>query len=264
MTRLEVSICHTAIQEYRPQQALIGRFFQQRMQAAMDHLVETVLNHSKAITLVYRRLVMHRLLKRLGSCEENLLVIGTQNSWLINACTTSPWRFVGTRLPSGLTTSASNKGHWERLENFVQRHAAPNALVNVYCLHERDAMTQEVISFRKNEGTSFQPPGCKEEEQNGIKLPSWIQTKIPASKLHPDYLIEWSAVKTVVKLLLSDDEEHLGECAIKENDASFDVSDSDSEETGSYPIDIEVVSGAEELFGLTVSEVSNSEFSLSI
>lgn len=68
MTRLEVSICHNAIQEYRPQQSLIGRFFYQRMQAAMDHLVATVLNHNKVIALAYRRLIMYRLMKRIGKC----------------------------------------------------------------------------------------------------------------------------------------------------------------------------------------------------
>ena len=97
------------------------------MQAAIDHLVATVLNHSRTLTLTYRRLVMHRFMKRLGSCKENLLVIGTLNSWIINARTAIPCRLVGTRLPIGLTTSSSNKSHWKLLENFVQRYAAPDA-----------------------------------------------------------------------------------------------------------------------------------------
>ena len=104
MTRIEISICHAAIQEYKLQQAGMSSFFKQRMQAAMDHLVATVLNHSKTLTLAY---------KRLGSCKENLLVIGTSNSWIINARTATPWRLVGTRLPIGLSTSASNKSHWK-------------------------------------------------------------------------------------------------------------------------------------------------------
>ena len=144
MTRIEISICHAAIQEYMLQPAGISSFFKQRMQAAMDHLVATVLNHSKTLALTYRRLVMQRFLKRLGSCEKNLLVIGTSNSWIINARTAIPWRFVGTRLPIGLTTSASNKSHWKLLENFVQRYAAPGAQIIVYCLHRRDFITQEV------------------------------------------------------------------------------------------------------------------------
>ena len=119
MTRIEISICHAAIQEYMLQPAGISSFFKQRMQAAMDHLVATVLNHSKTLALTYRRLVMHRFLKRLGSCEENLLVIGTSNTWIINARTAIPCRLVGTRLPIGLTTSASNKSHWKLLESFV-------------------------------------------------------------------------------------------------------------------------------------------------
>ena len=78
----------------------------------MDHLVATVLNHNRAIELAYRRLIMHRLLSRIGNCTDNVDVIGTENAWMSNARTTSPWRFVGTRLPSGLTINASDKGHW--------------------------------------------------------------------------------------------------------------------------------------------------------
>ena len=113
MTRIEISICQAAIQDYGLPWALFSRFFNQRMQAAMEYLVSTVLNHRQSLTLTYRRLPIYRLMERLGSCKENLLVIGISSSWLINARTASPWHFVGTRLPIGLTTSASNESHWK-------------------------------------------------------------------------------------------------------------------------------------------------------
>ena len=104
-------------------------------------------------------------------------------------------------------------------------------------------MTEDVLTFSKNEDTAFQPPGCRQENLNGFKLPPWIKVPIPASELHHDYLIDWSATKAVVKFILTGNEEHLDERAIQENDASFDVIDTDSEESVSNHVDIEMTSG---------------------
>ena len=84
--------------------------------------------------------------------------------------------------------------------------------------------TQEVTQFRKNEDTLFQPPSCKLERKNGIKLHSWIQTKILPGALHPNYLIDWMAAKVSIKFTLSGDENYLGFPAIQNDVASFDVS----------------------------------------
>lgn len=108
-------------------------------------------------------------------------------------------------------------------------------------------ITQEVTQFRKNEDTLFQPPSCKLERKNGIKLHSWIQSNIPPSALHPNYLIDWMAAQATIKFTLSGDEKHLGVHAIQDDDASFDVSYKSSEEISSYPIDIERVSGFEQI-----------------
>ena len=100
-------------------------------------------------------------------------------------------------------------------------------------------ITQEVTQFRKNEDTLFQPPSCKLERKNGIKLHSWIQSNIPPSALHPNYLIDWMAAQATIKYTLSGDEKHLGVHAIQNDDASFEASYKSSEEISSFSIDIE-------------------------
>lgn len=62
MTRIEISICQAAIQDYGLPWAHFSRFFNQRMQAAMEYLVSTVLNHRQSLTLTYRRLPIYRLM----------------------------------------------------------------------------------------------------------------------------------------------------------------------------------------------------------
>ena len=126
------------------------------------------------------------------------MIIGIQNSWIINARTTNPCFFVGTWIPTGLTTSALDQGKWQRLENFAQRYAAPDARVWVYCLHERARMTELVSLFQKNEGTDFQPPGCSLPNSNGVRLPPWIKVPIPAKELDPGYLISWLEAKSEI------------------------------------------------------------------
>ena len=82
-------------------------------------------------------------------------------------------------------------------------------MVNVYLLHDRESMTEDVLNFIKNDDTSFQPPGCKQDNQNGINLPAWIKVPIPSRELQPSYLIDWLRAKAVAKFLLSGDEADL-------------------------------------------------------
>lgn len=84
VTRLEISICRDALQEYKPHHSRVGKIFDQKVGMAFKSLLDGVLNDAKLLRLAYRRLQLGRLVKRIGSCDENLLVIGRANSWLIN------------------------------------------------------------------------------------------------------------------------------------------------------------------------------------
>jgi hypothetical protein len=86
----------------------------------------------------------------IGRCAVVILLIGKENCWLINAKTNNPRRFVGTRLPIGLTSRANNKDAWTRIENFVKRYTPPGATVKVYCLRAQVSVQEPVTTVKKN------------------------------------------------------------------------------------------------------------------
>ena len=60
-------------------------------------IVQEVLNNKTVVKHVYQKLSMPLLLGSLGHCNINLLIIGRQNSWIVNAKTSHKQHFVGTR-----------------------------------------------------------------------------------------------------------------------------------------------------------------------
>ena len=95
------------------------------MKAAIDLLAERVLNKQYVRSQIYNKMSVSAFVGQLGFTNLNLLVIGKQNSWLINARTGHSRHFVGTRLASGLTRQACDVSKWRKLELFVARYAAP-------------------------------------------------------------------------------------------------------------------------------------------
>ena len=178
MTRIEVSICHGAFKRFSPQFSSIRTNWHLKIQAAMDYLVSEILNDQDTIKMAYRQMSVPKLLALFGRAKENLLLIGSHNCWLINAKTFLPRRFVGTRLAAGMTRLANSEVTWKRLNEFVKRYAAPNATVKVFCLHEHVSLSDYAAIFHKCKDAAFQLPGCGMANQNGIKLPSWIQMPI--------------------------------------------------------------------------------------
>ena len=67
-----------------------------------------MLNDKTNFGLTYRKMSVPRLLAHVGRCKVVILLIGKENTWLINAKTFNPRRFVGTRLATGLTSKAGN------------------------------------------------------------------------------------------------------------------------------------------------------------
>ena len=108
MTRLEISICEAAFDECSPLQPSVKTLWHQRIQSALDYLVAEVLNDKTNFGLTYRKMSVPRLLAQVGRCKVVILLIGKENTWLINAKTFNPRRFVGTRLATGLTSKAGN------------------------------------------------------------------------------------------------------------------------------------------------------------
>ena len=85
----------------------------------------------------------------------NLLIIGRENSWLVNARGTHKQYFIGTRQAIGLSSKAESRGDWERLAKLVLKYAAIGSKVKVFCLHPRKGGPRLISQFTKSEGTLF-------------------------------------------------------------------------------------------------------------
>ena len=87
MTRLEISICHDALEKFNPWAPSVKTQWFQKVALAMKEIVEKVLNNKRVLGLTYRRISLPRLINRLCSCDKNILAVGRRHSWIINAKT---------------------------------------------------------------------------------------------------------------------------------------------------------------------------------
>ena len=115
MTRLEISCHHVALKRYIFADPSAKTLWHQKMQRALDHLVDNFLNQDRVLTKVYRKLSLTDLITDLSRCEVNLLIVGRSYSWLINARTGHPQHFVGTMKHFGLSHCANSAFTWDRL-----------------------------------------------------------------------------------------------------------------------------------------------------
>ena len=179
MTRIEISICSSALLEYKLLQPGLKTCWHKKINAAMDVILKEVLNDADMKIFFYRKLNVPSLIGHLGTCKINLLVIGKKQSWIINARTSHPRHFVGTGQIIGLEGASINEWQWNRLWMFINRYVAPDAMIRVYCLHNEDTLTKRIALIKKTKGTPFQPPGCSLPNINGICIPKFIDCPIP-------------------------------------------------------------------------------------
>lgn len=158
-------------------------------------IVEEVLQNKSVLKHVYKSLSLPHLLGKLGQCETNLLLIGRENSWLVNTRTSHKQHFVGTRQVVGLTSKAQGADSWKRLETLALRYASPGSVVRVFCLHSEDGHPRLASEFEKKGHVPFQAPGCSKRGDNGVILPPFIQNPIEKGALDPKALIGWDKTK---------------------------------------------------------------------
>lgn len=180
-----------ALAKYQPWQPSVKTLWHRKTQAALDLLIARVLNCEKVVEHAYRRLSLPHLLGSLGRSYVNLLLIGRENSWIVNARTSHRRHFVGTRQAIGLTAKAANNASWTQLRLFALRYAAPGSLVKVYCLNLEEGKSRHVAEFRKAEEAPFQLPGCSRDALNRLRLPVSIMIPIEKDKLVASSLIGW-------------------------------------------------------------------------
>ena len=172
MTRLELSLTHGAFLRFRPNGPSVKTKFHKRVKAAFAELVSSVMNDQQTLDLVYRRLSVPTLIGSISRSKVNMMIIGQSNSWIVNARTSHPNFFVGSRLAIGISSKASSQTAWRKLEVFALRFAAPGSTIKVYCPDPNSTSLQLVGEFYKCSDALFQAPGCSLPNLNGIKLPA--------------------------------------------------------------------------------------------
>ena len=131
------------------------------------------------------------------------MLIGRENSWIVNARTSHKQHFVGTRQLVGLTGKACNIRSWIQVKTLALKFASPGATLKIFCLQPADGVPKLVSETTKSAFMLYQPPGCNKEATNGIKLPPRIQIPIESTRLDPDGLSYWSEVQNDIARALS-------------------------------------------------------------
>ena len=132
------------------------------------------MNHESVKSITYRKLSIHNLIGHLAKAEPNILAIGRNHSWIINARTSHFHRFIGTRKPLDLPPRLRNKEKIAMLKDFATRYAGIGSPIRVIYLHQGDFKAGEAFVFVKSTFASFQAPGCSLPATNGVKVPSFV------------------------------------------------------------------------------------------
>ena len=123
LTRLEVSI-HCSDPRYDPLKTHGDATWHRKVQRGLSELVEHALNDETETSPFYRSLSIPRLLSSIARTPVNLVAIGKEACWVINARTSHKQHFIGTRLPLRLFHYSARTMYWERLRSFVEAHSS--------------------------------------------------------------------------------------------------------------------------------------------
>ena len=141
------------------------------------------------------------------------MLIGKENSWIVNARTSHKQHFVGTRQLVGLKGNACDLRSWRKLKILALRFAAPGATLRIFSLHPSEGVPKLVSETAKSAFMPYQPPGCYKEAINGINLPPCVKIPIDRTMLDSNELSDWNTVQNDiasalgVKVGTKDDEE---------------------------------------------------------
>ena len=130
-----MSLCLDAFESYNPFRRDEMAGWHDKVSKFMASLKEDILNDPAITANVYKRLSLPHLLGELSLSKVNLLLIGNENTWVVNARTSHKEHFVGTKQAVGLTAKAQNTRKWLRIADFVLRYASSGSTVKVFNLH---------------------------------------------------------------------------------------------------------------------------------
>ena len=138
LSRLEVSISEEALMKFRVWNPSVKTLWHRKIGTALKLILDHVFNNEQVLKQCYRRLSVPHLLGHIGRCKENILAVGSKNSWLIIARTSHKRHLIGTRHSIGFSFPTAGSTLFSRLDNLVLRYAAPGSKVNVYWLHGKN------------------------------------------------------------------------------------------------------------------------------
>lgn len=154
-------------------------------------MVDAVLNQPSVRLSTLKYTSLPSLIGRLAQAPINLLVVGKESCWVVNASTGHPGYFIGTRRMIGPYANLKASDLWTRLEQFTLRFTSPGALIKVFWLHSKENGPIHTSNFFKDDKTYIQLPGCTLEAKNGITLPGFVMHPIPQNMLCPSRLQCW-------------------------------------------------------------------------
>ena len=164
------------MERFNPLQPSVKTLWHSKMQAAMELLVEQVLNDKHFIISAYHKLSLPTLLGLIGRCSTNLMVVGQRHSWMVNARTSHRRHFIGTKQMFGLASREETEtedarpeicspgvDHQGLLPAPTGRHGALSSSVSEEQWHPIHNTWLYSAQFKRNQSASLHPepyPSC--------------------------------------------------------------------------------------------------------
>lgn len=164
----------------------------------MERLRSEVLNDTKVLPIIYRSVSTPNLIGELGQSSENILGIGRDNCWMINAQTGHKRHFIGTRSTVGLMSRTSVALTLKKLLTFTLKYATPGASIHVYMWDHATDLFKPIGTCFKSCKSLYQLPGCSLPKSNGILVPVFVKCPIASDKLDQNWLADWDVVRDCI------------------------------------------------------------------
>ena len=124
--------------------------FHKRIADCMQDFSVRFINEKEVWSQSYRKVPISKLLALLAMAPVNILAVGKNESWMINASTPHKRHFVGSSCSNKLYERPSEMTQWDRLKYFVAKFASLGARVDVYWLHQSQPIIERTNKFFKN------------------------------------------------------------------------------------------------------------------
>lgn len=152
----------------------------------MKRISNEVLNNEKVLQLAYRRLSICELLARMSAVKVNIMAIGSENVWIINAKTSHKAHFAGTHRAIRTQNISNNKIMRNKLHDLILRYSTPGAEVQAFFLSRTRWRPSSHSLLKKRFTPIMQAPGCSLPYSNGIVVPVFYKNPLVADDLEKD------------------------------------------------------------------------------